>query len=313
VKTSHVRLIGSLGALALVAGIGVSILAAAPNRQAATDGPAPALPRDATGAEVRLLGEAEAALTAACLRRQGFQFPSTAGLAGSDAVAVSSTRFPYVVDDPEWARTHGYQSDRTADDRALAAAADRNEQYVRTLSASRRAVLAGALNGNGPQDPGPTVRLPNGTVVGHSSHGCTAEAETALYGDFGRWFPAKTFVQALPRMWHGQVLADPRYTAAVRGWANCMHDAGYPYADPAAAHAAFLDTVRPQPGPAELRTATAEASCAVRTGLGDAARRLEAQYRDALLDRYRSEVITERQLVLAAIPRALHHTERVST
>jgi tryptophanase len=111
-------------------------------------------------------------------------------------------------------------------------------------------------------------------------------------------------------MWRGQVLLDPRYTAAVRRWAACMHDAGYPYADPATAHAAFLDPVRPLPGQAEQRTATAEASCAVRTGLGDAARRLETGYRDALLDRYRSQVITERQLVLAAIPRALHHTER---
>jgi hypothetical protein len=70
-----------------------------------------------------------------------------------------------------------------------------------------------------------------------------------------------------------RVRADPRFTEAVRPWADCMRANGYPYASPAAARAAL-----PLADGQETRLASTEAECALASGLAVTAKALDREY-----------------------------------
>lgn len=269
------------------------------DRTSAAPGTSGAMPPEITVAQERELERAEAVLTRRCLERHGFPVPPLAGESGAEPVP-GDRDFPYVVDDPGWARRHGYGSD-IAMLRSRASRSGADQEYFRSLTPSGQAALTAALNGNGPTDPGPTVRLPGGATVGHSNRGCTAAAQRQLYGDFDTWFRARAVVNSLDAVRRGRVLGDSRFGAAVERWARCMRREGHRYASPGAARAAFLDAPAPRPRRLEIRTATAEASCARRTGLAEVARDLDGRYDTAVRDQYRQAVMTQRRLAHAAL------------
>ncbi|TXS35326.1 hypothetical protein EAO77_37040 [Streptomyces sp. t39] len=246
--------------------------------------------------EAGLLHDAQQLLLRDCLRRHGFAY--TVFPLDEESAAA---RFPYVVDDTDWARRHGYGGD-LAERAARLAAEDPNRAYFASLPPDRRA--RALVVSNGPSPGGLSVRLPGGGELRRSDRGCVAEAERRLYGDHGAWFRASARVEALDRIRRSRVVADPAYAEPLRAWSLCMRRAGHPYATPAAARAAAAGPKRALPRDREIALALAEAACAESSGLGATARRLDARHGAALRDAYRADVGTRDRLRAKALIRA---------
>ncbi|MFE9448386.1 hypothetical protein [Streptomyces sp. NPDC006739] len=286
----------ALVATALLAAT-VAGCAAAGGASAPVPAPAGASGRPAPGGDDRTLQLAEQLLIKGCMEKRGFAYwteePRTA--------ADGARRFPYVVDDPAWARAHGYGTDlyRARQREVLR---DPNQRYLRSLPASRGPALVSALNGARPQ--GLSARLPNGVRVTHSDQGCAAEAQRELYKDLPAWFRATRVRDSLDGMRVGLVLGDAKYRAATEPWARCLRGRGYPYRSPAEARAAATEPGREWPHAREVRLASAEAACAESTGLASVAKSLDAKYRTELRRRYPEEAADLARLRREALPRA---------
>jgi hypothetical protein len=254
-----------------------------------------ALPRPLTAAELDLLGRARQVLTGECMARHGFRWvlpdARPSGL-------PELPEFPFVVDDVQWARQHGYGSD-IIQQRQKTRGADPNAQYLAALPADRRAAATVALRGPGPW--GLEVRLPDGSRVSRSDKGCESEALRGLYSDLLGWFRGTRTVNTFPSLAYERMVRDPMLEGAVEAWARCMRAAGLAYPSPQALRTAL----GPDPPQArEVRFAVAEATCATGTPLGRTARQLNQRYLAQLTDQYRAEVVTLRRLQLAALSRA---------
>jgi hypothetical protein len=284
------------GAIAVSIGIGTAMTWPDGHSRAiaaAEKDPAPLTARQKT-----LLYQAEQIAFRNCLRGRGFRYwPQP-----QPARSVFQL-FPYVIGNVAWARANGFGGHQERADAHLAAA-NPDVRYFTTLPAPRQQALGVAENGYGPRGPGTTVRLPNGQVIGHSNAGCTAAAEGRLYGSFPAWFRAETFADSLPSQWQADVVTNPRFGAAVRRWSRCMRARHERYASPAAAASAFTNPARVMPRAAEIRAATAEARCALSTGLGAVAHALNARYRRVVETRYQTVITTFHRLERAALPRA---------
>ena len=250
----------------------------------------------AAGSTAETLRLAEQLLIKKCMEKEGHKYwvepPSR------DDVSI---RFPYVVDDPAWAGAHGYGTDLRRE-REAEVRSDPNQQYFHSVPAGTRAVLVSDLNGARPQ--GLSARLPNGIRVTHSDQGCQATAQRQLYGDLQAWFRATRVTDSLAGMRVGLVTDDKRYKAAVKPWARCMRERTYTYADPARARAAATLPGTPWPHAKEVRLASAEAACAVSSGLSSVAGSLDSEYRDRLRRSHPRETADLARLKREALPRA---------
>lgn len=234
---------------------------------------------------------AEQLLIRACMARHGFPL-----WLGAPPPEDEQRKFPYVVDDVDWARRHGFGGGIVAAAQARRRD-DPNQRYFEDLPPARRAAALVALNGARPE--GLEARLPSGGVVRRSAESCRSEAERELYGDLPAWYRAHRVVANLSIVRSGRVLADPAYAAALPAWARCMRRHGYPVDSPADLRRTVADRGRD----AEVAAAVAEATCAA-GGLAATARKLDARYAAELAQLYRSDIETERRLELAAAPRA---------
>ncbi|MFD4561298.1 hypothetical protein ACFWP5_44475 [Streptomyces sp. NPDC058469] len=250
----------------------------------------------AAGSTAETLRLAEQLLIKKCMEKEGHKY--WVEPPGPDDVSI---RFPYVVDDPAWARAHGYGTDLRRE-REAEVRSDPNQRYFHSVPAKARAVLVSDLNGARPQ--GLSARLPNGIRVSHSDQGCQATAERRLYGDLQAWFRATRVTDSLAGTRVGLVTDDKRYKAAVKPWARCMRERTYTYADPARARSAATLPQTPWPHAKEVRLASAEAACAVSSGLSSVAESLDSEYRDRLRRSHPRETADLARLKREALPRA---------
>ncbi|MDX3451543.1 hypothetical protein PV396_06175 [Streptomyces sp. ME02-8801-2C] len=253
-------------------------------------------PRRVEGTPRETLQLAEQLLIKECMEKQGHEYwvepPDPENL---------STRFPYVVDDLAWAKAHGYGTDlRLADD--ARARSNPNQRYFRSKPAKTRAVLVVAINGARPE--GLSVRLPNGMEITHSDQGCQSTAQRQLYSDLQAWFRATRVADSLADTRIGLVMNDKRYKAAVEPWARCMRGQGYTYTGPGQTRAAATQPSTPWPRAKEVRLASAEARCALSSGLSSVAKALDTEYRDELRRRHPRESADLARLKHEALPRA---------
>jgi hypothetical protein len=242
-----------------------------------------------------ILSAADQLLIQQCMKRQGFQYWPI-----PESQIDPVPRFLYVLADVSWARTHGFGGDPGQ----IPVSLDSNEQYLYHLSAARQNLYADALVGDGPPGPAVTVAIPSGGILGHSSLGCQADAESELYGSFRAWFQVSAITGDLPVLWQERVFSDIKYKQAVTTWAACMRVRGHPYPDPGQAAAAFRRPAATRPAQAEIRVAVDEALCADNTGLAGVASRLNQEFTAAVDQKYQSSLAAEWRLERSALPRA---------
>ncbi|WP_344857678.1 hypothetical protein [Amycolatopsis ultiminotia] len=247
-----------------------------------------------------LIERAEGTFVVQCMAKQGFRYWPPA-----PATADERREFPYVVDDPAWARAHGYGGDLVAQ-RERRQAEDPNRRYLDALSEDRRAAVAAAYGGTG--SSAVEVVVPGGATIGQSDTGCLAEAQRTLYGDFAAWVRASTVTGNLSSLYQPKVTGDPRFQKAVTAWSGCMHSAGLSYASPQQIQQKLPELTDGQsPSRAhrtEVELAVAEADCALATPLSKVARDLDRQYGDEIRQQYRAEVETTERLRRDALGRA---------
>lgn len=256
------------------------------------------VPHRIGAAELDLLHTAEQVLLRDCMRHAGFQM----WISPQDPVPEARD-FPYVLDDIDWARRHGYGSDI---ERELIAAKknDPNQRYFQSLPPERRAAALIAVNGERPE--GLTATTPDGATLKRSDKGCRTNAERELYGDAALWFQVLSTVEALDSLRTQRVLADTRYIEAVRPWAECMHAAGRPYASPTDLRATLTPVKQSPSRQEEISLAVTEATCAHSSGLAATADKLDQQHGRELRRQHQSDVDTLRQMQQNALPRAHH-------
>jgi hypothetical protein len=277
----------------------------------ASSGTMPDLPRrdhvnpvavpDSSAAVRDILDEAEQVLTRDCMRRLGFVYHVTA------PARVSEDRdFLYVIDDPAWAGRHGYGTDLQRQAERLRQA-DPNLRYLKTLPPQRQVAAGDALNGVGPAYV--QAELPTGGVLRHYSDGCTVDAQTRLYRDFGAWYRAQKVTENLVAVRRSRVINDSTVTATLPGWAACMHRNGQPFDTPEAAHAGLPALTTDDARQVEIRRAVAEAHCAQSTGLAQAVHAADHRASQTLNSQFQSEVDDLARLERSAVPRAMRVLE----
>ncbi|MFC8144073.1 hypothetical protein ACFUKV_20430 [Streptomyces paradoxus] len=262
-----------------------------------------AAPRPLGDKERELLHDTEQALLRQCMRQAGFRLWKV------PLKPVPEQReFPYAVDDVKWAREHGYGSDIRQRAERLRTQ-DPNRRYFEGLTAERKAAAKAALHGRDRRG-GPSVTLPGGGVARRSGDGCTAQAQTRLYGDFARWFRTKTFTDNLTGLRMARVSAEPAFRKAVKDWSSCMRGKGHAYNDPEQARRAFSTPAAGKTAAAaggdrsaEVGTAVAEAECARGSGLSEVAGRLHRRHGERLRAEYREQVNERLRLEQAALLR----------
>ncbi|WP_413755108.1 hypothetical protein [Streptomyces sp. MMBL 11-3] len=256
--------------------------------------------RELTRSEQGRVEQAEQHLIQQCMRRQGFRYWV---LPRVDADTDRAFLYRFVRDDVAWARAYGY-GERLRKTALAAKEHDPNLTYRKGLSAAGRERYAAALQGGG-DTPFLTVELPAGGAVRGPNGGCLRSARETLYGDSEAYFRTDTIASNLARTYLPKVMHDPQFTAGLRDWSRCMYRAtGHHYADPAAARAGAartggLDTARAWR--VEVKTATAEATCAHQTSLSDTLARLDRRYGDPVRERYADEIATSGRMKLAAL------------
>lgn len=251
--------------------------------------------RALTATQRSLLRDAEQILVQRCMRRQGFRVWKV-----PERPVAESKDFPYVVDDVAWARKHGYGSELERRARELRSSAP-NQRYLRELPSQRRNAALAALHGQRRTDL--SVELPSGAKVGRSSEGCTAEAETALYGDLAAWFRAEAITQTLSGMRYTQVTTDPDFKKSEKAWSTCMHRQGFRYTRPSQSRNHFLSVPGSDPKE-EVATAVTEAKCANTSRLSATSERLTRKYGEKLRRKYSSVIRDRNRLQKAALPKA---------
>lgn len=109
-------------------------------------------------------------------------------------------------------------------------------------------------------------------------------------------------------MYVARVVADPRFTAALRVWAACAREAGLPYGSPQEIRAglpALLNGKNPANAhELEVRLATAEATCERRSALAQTGRDLSREHGAEARREYAGELETYRRLQAVALSRA---------
>lgn len=91
----------------------------------------------------------------------------------------------------------------------------------------------------GPGRPRTPVVIEGKATVDTASGGCVAESHQRLAGDVATW----TRLFYLPQRFDDRMFAsmadDPRFSAALKAWSNCVHSRGYSYAQPDEAESAL--------------------------------------------------------------------------
>ncbi len=258
--------------------------------------------RPLTDAEKLRISDAQQRLIGACMTRQGFRFWETGRLSLEESRTLG-----YVSDDVDWAREHGYGS-RIQAKQDRARRTNPNLAYRKALSEKRRAAYDEALDG-GLDAPVISAEVPGGATIRKRVGGCTAEAEKQLYGDVETWFRTEKTAGNLQPLYVPQLMADQRFTTAMRAWSRCMGRAGHPYKDPGAARqAALQQALNTTPGKAfdaERKLAVADATCARDTSLRSIGNQRETHYVNKLRGRYGEVLDTHARLQHKALARAM--------
>jgi len=262
--------------------------------------------RELTSAEADTVAWAEEILLSRCMSRKGLRYEATKPLAS----ASTEIDFPYVVDDPDRARTHGYG---LADQRAIRQAKDSsvNQRQLLSLTADQRASYVGTLLGAGPDVL--RAKIPTGQVITRSKNGCLADAHRQLYGDVATWFQANAVASNLRPVIGKRVREDRGYPAAVSAWSACMGQLGHPVRHPDEARQQAISAYEADPvaGSArEKELATAESRCARQTDLAAVTTRLDQEYGDEVRAKYQRELSVRRELRWSALTRARQITRQ---
>jgi hypothetical protein len=245
--------------------------------------------------DLDVLHQAEEILVRDCMARQGFTYwpqPRTH--------APDTERFPYVVDDLQWAQANGYGR---AERQELERQASSATRYYRSLPQDRQQAWLAAYHGDRPS--GLEAPLPFAGKVRHSEKGCAAQAWQELYGDMRQWFRVSRFTEAVGEMRVGQTLQDARYVAARKRWQECMAAEGFSAEAPLSFRKQQLEYQGADGEARDRAAATSEAKCAMRSGLSQVARQVDAADAATLEKRYQSEYGAAERLRDAALPKAL--------
>lgn len=236
----------------------------------------------------RSFGQAHTRIVNECRARFGFD-----ALPDDPPTTASALDRRYGITDAAEAAAWGYH---LTPDQGLS---QRSKPNVRPQAEGEAIVMTGRESGRpGGADLPPTSFRGQPLPAG----GCVADADRALAvpEGLGAVEQRGAFVNADG---FNQAMADQRAVNALAAWADCMKHAGYGYATPTAAVAAFnLSTATPSP--AERAVAKADVTCKARANVVGILYTLEVAYQEAIIAQKRSELDEVRATLDGAVAKA---------
>ncbi|GGT18989.1 hypothetical protein ACFFV7_52830 [Nonomuraea spiralis] len=256
-------------------------------------------PAPLTEADYVVLKRAELLLIRDCMQEQGFQY-------WVPKMREPSRGFGFVIDDPDWAREHGYGG--LDQQRAVQAKRDDpNLAYIRSLPAPRRAQYVLAMRG-GDDVRVLTAHLPDGGTINNALGGCELSSSEELYGNRERWFLLDRLASNMTPLYMREITKDARFTAALSSWSQCMRGKGHTYTTPPEIRAALPGLTKglapAQAHTVEVKLAVAEATCARATSLPSILRTLRVEYQPKAEGPYAADLQTHARLLREALERA---------
>jgi len=183
---------------------------------------------------------AEERLTAACMAKRGFRYRFTPPAQPQGTVWEGPT--PFGLETLNLPATTGPTP------AASEVPGSQSERYTRALvgDPQRRVTARGAR-----------------VQVWRPRDGCAAEAQRRLLGDGRvRWMQLRVLLYEAEQDSRNQLDRDPEFRAANARWQRCMHEAGFPWADP-------MQLLHALPADADIRTSPAtraDVRCKDQTG-----------------------------------------------
>ncbi|MFC3986516.1 hypothetical protein [Streptosporangium jomthongense] len=256
-------------------------------------------PAPLTQTDYVVLKRAELLLIRDCMREQGFWY-------WVPKMWEPSRGFGLVLDDPGWAREHGYggldQQEVMREKRD-----DPNLAYRDSLPAARRARYTLAMGG-GDDVKVLAAHLPDGGTINNALGGCQLSSNEKLYGDRERWFPLDALASNIAPLYMRAITKDARFTTALSSWSRCMRGKGHTYTTPMEIRAALPGLTKglapAQAHAVEVKLAVAEATCARATSLTSTLRALQAEYRPKVEGPNAAGLRTHARLLREALERA---------
>ncbi|GAA2117687.1 hypothetical protein [Streptomyces synnematoformans] len=284
---------GALGVAGVALVLGALLAVSLAERDQSSAAPAA---HEITAVETNVLYDAEQLLIGKCMEHHGFYYRPV-----SRNPVPEYREFPYVVDDVNWARKHGYGFDvrRRLDEKL---SAHPNSVHTAALSPERRQQWFQTYGGSGAQRL--TAKMPRGGVLRRSDDGCVMEAQRFLYRNLQDWFQVDSAASDLEGLKQERVVDDGTFTTATRPWARCMHRSGHDYNSPADIRTALQKAPLRKDTNAQKVLAVAEAKCAGQSGLADTARRLDRHHAKAVAAEYPTHTNLKLRLEREALPRA---------
>jgi hypothetical protein len=156
--------------------------------------------------------EVDVSLTRQCMNSAGFTWAGVADQPKPDASGNRTVRLDYAL-------KHGYG---LSDGQAAAGPESAGPEAGDGL---RAALL-------GPASDLAEFVAPQGVVYTFPRQGCAARSHTAVYGDLDTWARIAYLPQEFNLRLQSEANADPRYTAKLREWSNCLATSHYAYESP---------------------------------------------------------------------------------
>ncbi|MFC5828457.1 hypothetical protein [Nonomuraea insulae] len=256
-------------------------------------------PAPPTETDYVVLKRAELLIIRDCMQKHGFRY-------WVPKMWEPSRGFGFVLDDPDWAREHGYGG--LDQHKAMQAKRDDpNIAYRASLPASRRTQYALVMSG-GDDVKVLTAHLPDGGTINNALGGCELSSSEELYGNHERWFRLDRLASNIAPLYMREIAKDARFVAALSSWSRCMRGKGHAYATPPEIRAALpglTGGLAPaQAHTVEVKLAVAEATCARATSLPSTLRALRAEYQPKVEGPYAASLRTHARLLREALDRA---------
>jgi hypothetical protein len=159
-----------------------------------------------------LVGQAEAVLTARCMKSHGFTYtvpaPDPEPAAATITVDALGTTGPATYGIPP----HHAQPTSPGDDQP---------SFAQALEGPSTALAA--------------MTLPDGSTVSYQTGGCTAAARATLFGSLGSYMASAYVPQVIRDEFDASLTHDKPYTTALKAWQACMADHHWTFDGPEAA------------------------------------------------------------------------------
>lgn len=247
--------------------------------------------------------------TSECMKSRGFTYQPV------PFTDPASTRTTWGDVQAAQQRGYGFNFTGAADGGSdPGSATDPNQAAVAAMTPAEVSSWNQSLNGSigNPNATDDIVQVTDslGAVTSYSKSSCRTYGNQQVQGDLSAWITARQRIEILAGEVATRADADPRVTASMRAWAQCMQQHGYnvnsrEQAQSYAAERVGSGQINEQSGRSEeIAVATADAECAISSGAVTTRSTVVGELEKTVRDQYQNDFLAFSELQQKAVAAA---------